>query len=69
MLLTFYNDGRANGGFEAGIELALRRLLVSPEFLFRVEADPPSARAGHGVSRQRSRAGVAAVVLPVEQHS
>ena len=69
VLLDFYNDGRANGGFEAGIELALRRLLVSPEFLFRIEADPSSVAAGLGVSRRRSRARVAAVVLPVEQHS
>src|SRR6185436_10208770 len=28
---------------EAGIEFALRRLLVSPEFLYRIEADPASA--------------------------
>jgi hypothetical protein len=42
VLVNFYNDGRKDGGgFEAGIELALRRLLVSPEFLFRIEADPP----------------------------
>ena len=39
-LLRFYTQGREAGGFEAGIELALRRLLVSPEFLFRVERDP-----------------------------
>ena len=39
-LLTFYHRGEANGGFEAGIELVLRRLLVSPEFLFRIERDP-----------------------------
>jgi hypothetical protein len=45
-LLTLYREGREQGGFEAGIERALRRLLVSPEFLYRVEADPPSARAG-----------------------
>ena len=31
---------RSNGGFESGIELALRRLLVSPEFLVRIETDP-----------------------------
>ena len=37
-LLDFYDDGRAEGGFEAGIERALRRLLVSPNFLFRMEA-------------------------------
>ena len=39
--LRFYEQGHATGGFEAGIELAIRRLLVSPEFLFRTEADPP----------------------------
>ena len=39
-LLSFYQDGRNKGGFEAGIGLALRRMLVSPEFLFRVERDP-----------------------------
>jgi len=46
VLLTFYNDGRAKDGFEGGIEAALRRLLVSPEFLFRVEADPQSVSSG-----------------------
>ncbi|HEV8147867.1 MAG TPA: DUF1592 domain-containing protein [Bryobacteraceae bacterium] len=38
--LKFYRDGRADGGFEGGIEMALRAVLVSPEFLFRVEQDP-----------------------------
>ena len=42
ILLDFFEMGRAdNGGFESGIELALRRLLVSPEFLVRIETDPP----------------------------
>src|SRR5205085_9168034 len=36
----FYKQGRAQGGFDAGIELGLRAILVSPEFLFRVEQDP-----------------------------
>ena len=40
VLLGFYDGGSNEGGFEAGIELALRRLLVSPEFLFRVVRDP-----------------------------
>ena len=44
-LLDFYAEGRAAGGFEAGIEMALRRLLVSPEFLFRIERDPRGANA------------------------
>jgi hypothetical protein len=36
--------GRADGGsFEDGVELALRRLLVSPEFLVRIETDPAGA--------------------------
>jgi mono/diheme cytochrome c family protein len=43
-LLALYRDGRAQGGFEAGVERALKRLLVSPEFLYRVEVDPPGAR-------------------------
>jgi cytochrome c551/c552 len=43
-LLAFYQDGRAEGGgFEHGIEMALRKLLVSPEFLFRIERDPVMA--------------------------
>ena len=45
-LLALYREGRASGGFEAGIERGLRRLLVSPEFLFRVERDPASASPG-----------------------
>ncbi len=45
-LLTFYARGRAGGSFDAGIEMALRRLLVSPEFLFRVERDPEGVAAG-----------------------
>ena len=45
-LLRFFAEGRTEGGtFDAGIELALRRLLVSPEFLFRVEPDPNPAGA------------------------
>jgi hypothetical protein len=45
-LLAFYRDGRESGAFDAGIERALRRLLVSPEFLFRVERDPAGAIPG-----------------------
>jgi cytochrome c5 len=40
-LLTFYKQGRADGsGFEAGVEMGIRAMLVSPQFLFRVEHDP-----------------------------
>jgi hypothetical protein len=45
-LLSFYRSGLREGGFEAGIGLALERMLVGPEFLFRVERDPDSVAAG-----------------------
>jgi len=38
-LLTFYRAGRAKGTFDTGIQMALRRLLASPTFVFRVEED------------------------------
>ena len=44
-LMMFYDRGREGAGFDSGIEMALRRLLVSPEFLFRVERDPPGVTA------------------------
>ena len=46
VLLDFYRQGRAAGGFDDGIELAIRRLLVSPEFLYRIESDPEGAAPG-----------------------
>ena len=42
-LLGLYREGRKEGGFEAGILMGLRRILISPEFLFRIERDPASA--------------------------
>jgi hypothetical protein len=44
-LLAFYRDG-ARESFDAGVQLALKRLLVSPEFLFRVEQDPAGTAPG-----------------------
>lgn len=38
--LKFYREAKKEGGFEAGIEMGLSAVLVSPEFLFRVEQDP-----------------------------
>jgi Protein of unknown function (DUF1592)/Protein of unknown function (DUF1588)/Protein of unknown function (DUF1585)/Protein of unknown function (DUF1587)/Protein of unknown function (DUF1595)/Planctomycete cytochrome C len=35
-----YRNARTDGDFDAGIEMALSAVLVSPEFLFRVERDP-----------------------------
>jgi Protein of unknown function (DUF1592)/Protein of unknown function (DUF1588)/Protein of unknown function (DUF1585)/Protein of unknown function (DUF1587)/Protein of unknown function (DUF1595) len=45
-LLSFYDSGRRNGTFESGIESGLRRILVSPDFLFRVERDPAGSASG-----------------------
>ena len=42
-LLAFYRAGRAEGGFEAGIQQGLRRILASPRFLFRIEREPSTA--------------------------
>ncbi len=50
LLLGFYDEGRADGGFDQGVEMALRRLLVSPEFLLRVERDPAGADGPYRVS-------------------
>ena len=45
-LLAFYEQGRDEGGFEAGIRKGIERLLVAPEFLFRIERDPPGTPPG-----------------------
>jgi len=45
-LLEFYGWGRAEGGFEKGIQFALERLLADPDFLYRVERDPVDAPRG-----------------------
>jgi mono/diheme cytochrome c family protein len=45
-LLAFYEKGRAGADFDTGIQRALEALLVSPDFLFRYEQDPPKATAG-----------------------
>ena len=45
-LLAFYKEGRTSGTFDAGIEMALRRILVSPDFIFRMERAPATIRAG-----------------------
>jgi mono/diheme cytochrome c family protein len=44
-LLSFYERGRADG-FEAGIRAALERVLIDPEFLFRVERRTPRPSEG-----------------------
>ena len=67
-LMAFYREARRRD-FEEGIQHAVRRLLVSPEFLLRVRPRSGERHAGNGVPHQRYRARVAAVLLPLEQHS
>src|SRR4030095_3042625 len=45
-LLALYKMGAEEGDFEGGIRLALQKILVSPDFLFRAEIDPPNATPG-----------------------
>jgi uncharacterized protein DUF1592/uncharacterized protein DUF1588/uncharacterized protein DUF1585/uncharacterized protein DUF1587/uncharacterized protein DUF1595 len=45
-LMAFYHAGRREGDFDHGIEKALRAILVSPDFLFRIERDPPGLAHG-----------------------
>jgi len=44
--LAFFERANNAQGFEAGIEMALRAVLVSPEFLFRIEQDPADFGSG-----------------------
>ena len=46
VLMRFYRTGRGEGGFERGIQEALARMLVSPQFLFRIERDPATVEKG-----------------------
>ena len=45
-LLSLYENGRRDGSFDDGIDLALRLLLASPQFLVRAEHEPAGVRAG-----------------------
>jgi mono/diheme cytochrome c family protein len=45
-LMALYSEAAEEGGFEAGIRMALQKILVSPEFIFRMEYDPSDADPG-----------------------
>ena len=46
-LMPFFEQGRkAGGSFDAGIQAAIERLLVDPNFLFRIEREPQGVAAG-----------------------
>ncbi len=51
--LKFYKQARDRGGnFDAGLRSGIARILASPSFLYRIERDPVTLRAGaaHSVS-------------------
>src|SRR5579871_508345 len=45
-LMSLYKQGAGTGGFESGIRLALQKILVSPDFIFRAELDPADVAGG-----------------------
>ena len=62
LLMEFYDQGRKEKNFETGIEMALARILASPQFIYRIEEEP-AVRTGSAAgastilaSQQRSQA-------------
>ncbi len=71
-LREFYERGKqANPkrGADAGMQMALRRLLASPSFLFRAETSPDSVSARGSASHRWGGTGLASLVLSVVEHS
>ena len=44
-LMSLYEAGTNNGGFEAGVRMAIEGILASPHFIFRFEEPPPTLTA------------------------
>tara|TARA_Y100001001_G_scaffold97402_1_gene95238 strand:+ start:6307 stop:8766 length:2460 start_codon:yes stop_codon:yes gene_type:complete len=45
-LMSFYELGFADGGFELGVRTAIEAMLASPDFVFRLEEAPSGVQAG-----------------------
>jgi len=45
-LMSFYELGFADGGFELGVRTAIEAILASPDFVFRLEEAPSGVQAG-----------------------
>jgi mono/diheme cytochrome c family protein len=50
-VLAEYEAGRKNGSFEAGIERGLQMILSDPEFIFRLDTPPATARTATSTTR------------------
>jgi hypothetical protein len=46
LLMQFYEQGRGEGSFDNGIEFVLARILASPQFIYRIEEEPATVKAG-----------------------
>ena len=67
-LMGAYESGRALRGFDTGIQYALARVLVDPQFIFRFEHEPANLRDG-AVYRVSDLELACAVVFSLEQRS
>jgi mono/diheme cytochrome c family protein len=45
-LMTFFDAGRKDGSFDRGVQMAVRRVLADPAFLFRAEREPSRVSPG-----------------------
>ena len=45
-LMTFYSAGRKEKNFDTGVEMVLARVLASPQFIYRIEEEPATVKAG-----------------------
>ena len=53
--MAFYDQGRKEKNFETGIEMALARVLASPQFIYRIEEET-APRTGSAAARRFWRA-------------
>jgi len=67
-LLTYYQSGKRQEGFEGGIRTAIQAILANPEFVFRFEFPPTKIPAGKRIASRTSNLR-RVVVFPLEQRA
>jgi mono/diheme cytochrome c family protein len=65
LLMEFYQFGRKEKDFDQGIDMVLARILASPQFIYRIEEEPPAPRGGNGALRSGTVSGNAARIANV----
>jgi hypothetical protein len=68
-LMAFWKQADAGHTFNESLQLTLQTVLASPQFLFRVEAEPQPGEPGQHPHARRLRAGLAALLFSLEQHA